>query len=101
MSPFEILLENFLQALTAGVLVGTIYGVMCVGLGLIFGILGLNESRRTGHGRGQAIAGIVCASIGAVLAIILSIVIWSRIAPCRDQFTSGTPEFNNCVQHHF
>ena len=70
-------------------------------LGLIFSILGLNESRRTGHGRGQAIAGIVCASIGAVLAIILSIVIWSRIAPCRDQFNSGTPEFNTCVQHHF
>ena len=70
-------------------------------LGLIFSILGLNESRRTGHGRGQAIAGIVLVSIGAVLAIILSIVIWSRIAPCRDQFSSGTPEFNNCVQHHF
>jgi branched-chain amino acid transport system permease protein len=35
----EILLENFLQALTAGLLVGTIYGVMCVGLGLIFGVM--------------------------------------------------------------
>ncbi|HUA51759.1 MAG TPA: branched-chain amino acid ABC transporter permease [Candidatus Sulfotelmatobacter sp.] len=39
MSPGEILLENFLQALTAGLLVGTIYGVMCVGLGLIFGVM--------------------------------------------------------------
>jgi len=38
-SPGEILLENFLQALTAGLLVGTIYGVMCVGLGLIFGVM--------------------------------------------------------------
>ena len=43
----------------------------------------------------------MCASIGAVLAIILSIVIWTRITPCRDQFSSGTTEFNNCVQHHF
>jgi branched-chain amino acid transport system permease protein len=31
--------ENFLQALTAGLLVGSIYGLMCVGLGLIFGIM--------------------------------------------------------------
>ena len=39
MSPGEILLENFLQALTAGLLVGAIYGLMCVGLGLIFGVM--------------------------------------------------------------
>lgn len=39
MSGGEILLENFLQALTAGLMVGTIYGVMCVGLGLIFGVM--------------------------------------------------------------
>ena len=31
--------ENFLQALVAGVLSGSIYGLMCVGLGLIFGIM--------------------------------------------------------------
>ena len=39
MSGGEILLENFLQALIAGLMVGTIYGVMCVGLGLIFGVM--------------------------------------------------------------
>ena len=31
--------ENFLQALTAGLMVGTIYGLMCVGLALIFGVM--------------------------------------------------------------
>jgi branched-chain amino acid transport system permease protein len=31
--------EQFLQALTAGILVGCIYGLMCVGLGLIFGVM--------------------------------------------------------------
>jgi branched-chain amino acid transport system permease protein len=31
--------ESFLQALTAGVLVGCIYGLMCLGLGLIFGVM--------------------------------------------------------------
>ena len=39
MSGAEILLENFLQALVAGLLVGAIYGVMCAGLGLIFGVM--------------------------------------------------------------
>lgn len=33
------MLENFLQALTAGVLAGSIYGLMCVGLALIFGVM--------------------------------------------------------------
>ena len=32
-------LENFLQALFAGLLIGGIYGLMCVGLGIIFGVM--------------------------------------------------------------
>jgi branched-chain amino acid transport system permease protein len=34
-----LLAENFLQALTAGLLTGAIYGLMCVGLSLIFGVM--------------------------------------------------------------
>lgn len=33
------LIENFLQALTAGLLTGAIYGLMCVGLSVIFGVM--------------------------------------------------------------
>lgn len=33
------LLENILQTLVAGVLTGSIYGLMCVGLALIFGVM--------------------------------------------------------------
>ena len=33
------LVENVLQALAAGLLAGSIYGLMCVGLGLIFGVM--------------------------------------------------------------
>jgi branched-chain amino acid transport system permease protein len=32
-------IENLLQALSAGLLVGAIYGLMCVGLALIFGVM--------------------------------------------------------------
>jgi len=35
----QILLEGFLQALVAGLLVSAIYGLMCVGLAMIFGIM--------------------------------------------------------------
>ena len=34
-----IFLENVLNALTAGITIGCIYGLMCIGLGLIFGIM--------------------------------------------------------------
>ena len=35
----ETLIENVLNALTAGITIGCIYGLMCIGLGLIFGIM--------------------------------------------------------------
>ena len=34
-----LFVEQFLQSLTAGLMLGCIYGLMCVGLGLIFGIM--------------------------------------------------------------
>ena len=34
-----VIVENILQALTAGLLVGSVYALMCVGLGLIFGVM--------------------------------------------------------------
>src|SRR6201984_2597110 len=37
--PFGTFVEIFLQALTAGILIGAIYGLMCVGLGIIFGVM--------------------------------------------------------------
>jgi len=39
MTELQIHLEAFLQALAAGLLVGGLYGLMCVGLALIFGIM--------------------------------------------------------------
>ena len=39
MSPALVLIENTLQALTAGVAVGALYGLMCVGLALIFSVM--------------------------------------------------------------
>lgn len=35
----SVLVENVLQSLAAGLLIGAIYGLMCVGLALIFGVM--------------------------------------------------------------
>ena len=35
----NILIENVLQGLTAGLLIGSVYALMCVGLGMIFGVM--------------------------------------------------------------
>lgn len=39
MTETQILIESTLQAIAAGVLIGAIYGLMCVGLAMIFGIM--------------------------------------------------------------
>jgi branched-chain amino acid transport system permease protein len=39
MSSGALLLENVLQALAAGLLIGCLYGLMCTGLGMIFSIM--------------------------------------------------------------
>ena len=39
MNELGLFVEQFVQSLAAGLLVGCIYGLMCVGLGLIFGVM--------------------------------------------------------------
>ena len=39
MTDWQWLLIDFFQALVAGLLVGGTYGLMCVGLGIIFGVM--------------------------------------------------------------
>ena len=39
MSPVSVIIENVLQALYTGLMVGCIYGLMCVGLALIFSVM--------------------------------------------------------------
>jgi branched-chain amino acid transport system permease protein len=35
----DVLIENLLNALAAGLIIGCLYGLMCIGLGLIFGVM--------------------------------------------------------------
>jgi branched-chain amino acid transport system permease protein len=76
-------LENILQALSAGLLLGGIYGLMCVGLGIIFGVM-----RVINFGQGDLMmVGMYCAfylfttlgignffgaEVGAIVAALLT-----------------------------
>ncbi|MEZ5818728.1 MAG: branched-chain amino acid ABC transporter permease [Hyphomicrobiaceae bacterium] len=83
MSEFLINVENILQALSAGLLLGGIYGLMCVGLGIIFGVM-----RVINFGQGDLMmVGMYCAfylfgslglssvlgaEVGAIVAALLA-----------------------------
>lgn len=92
---------------TAGMILGivsivlfffSILDAIPVILGFIFAGLGLGDSRRNGSGRSRAIAGMICAGIGAVFAIVWTVVILTRLHPCMS-LNRGSSAFNSCVRN--
>jgi hypothetical protein len=67
-----------------------------------FGAVALTE-RPTGPNspRGMAIAGLVCAGVGALLAIIWTVFLFHAISQCGGVGNSGQPGFKTCLQQHF
>jgi len=43
---------------------------------------------------------LVCALVGAILAVVLTVVIYSRLRVCLDSYNRGTSEYNDCIQNH-
>jgi hypothetical protein len=76
------------------------FDVILIALGVIFGCLGLGESKRTGGGRGMAISGLVCAIVGALFATIFTIVIYGRIASCVNDYSPGSAR-DHCINQKF
>jgi hypothetical protein len=67
-----------------------------------FGVVALTE--RSGdprRPRGMAIAGLVCAGVGALLAIIWTVFIFHAVSQCGGVGNSGQPGFKTCLQQHF
>lgn len=79
------------------------FDVVFVVLALIFGLIALGESRdgRSG-GRGLAIAGIACSVVGALLATLVTIVIFRAANECGGLTSTNTQttEFQNCLRDH-
>ncbi|MGV9268945.1 DUF4190 domain-containing protein [Kitasatospora sp. NPDC003701] len=59
--------------LTSVVLLGGLLGV----LGLVLAIVALGASRRTGSGRGKAVAGLVTSCVAIVLSVLMAVfLVW-------------------------
>lgn len=71
-------------------------------LALIFGGITLSEARRRPgrEGRRLAVAGIACAVVGAILAVIWSVWIYSKVKNCLD-YNTGSSEYSHCVHEQF
>lgn len=80
----------------------TIFDAVLIIPAIVFGILGLNEARsgRAG-GRGLAIAGLTCAAIGAILAIVMTVVFTRAINSCGGVSEKDSSGFQQCVQNYF
>jgi VanZ family protein len=79
----------------------SVFDVIFIALAVIFGVLGLTEANRSPHreGRGMSIAGLVCAGVGAVLAVVLTVWFVGAATHCT-QYDSGSTQFQNCFRDH-
>jgi hypothetical protein len=80
----------------------SIFDLLPIVVAVVFGILGINEAARRGDGRGRrmAIAGIICAGVGTLLAIVLTVYFVHLIKPCLD-YPSGSAAQNHCIEQKF
>ncbi len=79
-----------------------IFDAVFVILGLIFGLIALGESRsgRTG-GRGLAVAGLVCTIVGALLATLLTVLIFRAADRCGGFSNDNSSDFQHCLRDRF
>jgi hypothetical protein len=77
------------------------FDVVLIALGVIFALLGLSESKRIGGaGRGMAIAGLVCALVGALFATLFTVFIYAKVIPCVRDFSPGAAR-DHCINQKF
>lgn len=75
-------------------------GVFVV-LGFVFSLIALGETRRLNlPGRGMAIAGLICTIIGAILAVVLTVVIVHAADKCGGFNARTDSGWSQCVQDH-
>jgi len=105
-------LEGFLQALTAGLLIGAVYGLMCVGLGLIFGVMrvinfaqgdfmmlgmyaafylftALGIQTTFGNALGPFVAILLAGPLLAVFGYVIHLALISRVSGTRTSLLEG------------
>lgn len=79
----------------------SIFDVVPVVLAIVFGSIGVNDAKRGRTGRSMAVVGIACGVIGALLAITFTVVVYTRIKPCLDEYDQGSSAQNTCIRSKF
>ena len=79
----------------------SVFDIVLIALALIFGIIALTEANRSPQreGRGMAIAGIICAAVGAILAVVLTLWFVGAARHCT-QYDGGSSQFQTCFRDH-
>ena len=79
----------------------TILDALPVVIALVLGLIALRDSKQTPNreGHGLALAGVICAIIGAVLAIALSVLVYTRFSACLN-LNPGSSDYTTCIQNH-
>ncbi|HUK10478.1 MAG TPA: branched-chain amino acid ABC transporter permease [Stellaceae bacterium] len=95
MTPLGIFIEQFLQSLTAGFFVGSVYGLMCVGLGLIFGVM-----RVINFAQGDFLMLGMYATLYAVVSLGLAAIFGPAVAPLLGSILAGLVVFAGGVLLH-
>ncbi|GAB2472526.1 DUF4190 domain-containing protein [Jatrophihabitans fulvus] len=77
----------------------TLFALIVIVPAVVFGVLGLNESKRIGGaGRTMAVTGLVCAVVGALLAVTFTVLATQAIEKCGGASQRDEPGFSECVQ---
>jgi hypothetical protein len=67
---------------------------------VVLGSVAISEAKRPGAtGRGMATAGFVCALVGAVLAMTITVWIYPKVARCQNDYPRGSTEYNTCIHN--
>ncbi len=68
-------------------------------LGIVFSALGLGAAKRGAGRRGMAIAGLICAVVGALGATALTIWAIHKDRSCSDRYDRGSHGYELCVRN--
>jgi Domain of unknown function (DUF4190) len=79
----------------------SVFDGIFVVLGIVFAAMAISETKTPGRrGRGMAVAGLICAIVGALLATLLTVLIVHAVNQCGGFNNTNSSSFDQCVQDH-
>lgn len=75
----------------------TLFDLVPIVLAFVFSIQGLRASRRGNGQRGLAVAGLVLASLAAVIVVAFITFVAFRVSHCQKGHDPGTKAYNQCL----